>query len=107
MSKRKTNEFINMLFCIVFLISFIGFKDTIQLIYETLKNINIITIKLFSSSVLSIIFKYFITFPIVGIILVKINVSKGKTGHYIGKILYFIIGYIVAFLLDVCAKIIF
>jgi len=106
-SKRRTNELTNMLFCIVFLISFIGFKNTIQLTYETLKNINIITQQLFSSSILSIIFKYFITFPIVGIILVKIKAPRGKTGHYIGKILYFIIGYIVAFLLDVCTKIIF
>ncbi len=107
MSKRRTNELINMLFCIIFLISFIGFKNTIQLIYDTLKSINIITQQLFSSSILSIIFKYVITFPIVGIILVKINAPRGKTGHYVGKILYFVIGYIIAFLLDVCAKIIF
>ncbi len=61
----------------------------------------------FNESILTIYLKYFIVFPIVGLILVKIKSPKGKEGHIIGKILYFIVGYIVTFILDYIAEIIF
>ena len=36
---------------------------------------------------------YFITFPLVGVILMMLGSPRRKEGHWIGKILYFIVGY--------------
>lgn len=104
MSQRKINRLIEFIFLSAFLISFVGFRNTIQIVYNSFKIINDFDVKLYSSSILTIMLKYIITFPIVGIILAKINVSRGKTGHYIGKVFYFGIGYFVALLLDVISK---
>lgn len=106
MSRRKTNDLIEFVFLIIFLISFTGFKNTIQIVYDSFKFINDITIQLCSSSILTIMFKYFITFPIVGILLVKMGSPRGKTGRFIGKVLYFIVGYGIGLFLDIIANLI-
>ena len=51
--------------------------------------------------------KYFITFPILGVILMMLGSPRGKEGHWIGKILYFVVGYGIGFLLDFISKLIF
>ena len=74
---------------------------------DVLKPVNEITKLIFGTSILTIYFKYFIAYPIVGFILVKIKSPKGTKGHIIGKILYFLVGYIAAFVLDHVSEIIF
>jgi len=42
----------------------------------------------------------------VGVILTMLGSPRGKEGHRVGKILYFIVGYIVGAILDLIANII-
>ena len=74
---------------------------------DIIKPINEITKLVLGSSILSIVFKYFITYPVVGYTLVIIKYPKGKKGSILGKILYFVIGYAIGFFLDYIAEIIF
>ena len=68
---------------------------------------NMLLLKVEESSILTYLFKYHITFPIVGLILVGVGIKRGKCGSIIGKILYYIIGNMVAFVLNFISGIIF
>ena len=84
-----------------------GLSYTVNLFYQLLKLFNSVFIQLNNTSILTIVFKYCIAYPIVGVILTAIGSPRGKEGHYIGKILYFIVGYVVGFILDSLATLIF
>ena len=68
--------------------------------------LNSILISFYDTTILNVMFKYFITFPIVGLILMILGSPRGKEGHWIGKILYFIVGYGIGFLLDIVSKLV-
>lgn len=107
MSKRKTNSILELIIAFIVIGSFIGYNEAIRLMKDVFIQINLVLVSLFDTSLLSVVFKYFITFPLVGIILSLIGSPRGKEGHYIGKVFYFIIGYFVGLLLDFLSKVIF
>ena len=107
MSRRKTNDAASLIFISIILIKYIGIKETVDMLYHMFKLINTILLQINNVSILSFVFKYYITFPIVGIILSFIGSPKGEEGKIIGKILYFIVGYVAGLVLDVIAQVIF
>lgn len=106
MSKRSTNDLTHLIILSVILIYTCGPKYTFDLLFQVLKFINTILFQLVNTSVLTVMFKYCIAFPVVGIILTAIGSPMGKEGHIIGKVLYFIVGYIIGFILDYIATMI-
>ena len=84
-----------------------GIGYTLAFLYQLLKLFNTIFLQLYSNSVLSMLFKHHVVFPIVGIILVAIGSPKGREGRLIGKILYYVIGLGIAFLLNYLSNFIF
>lgn len=107
MSKRKANDLASLIVLSGILIHAFGLKYTLDLFYQMFKQFNSVLMQLTNTSVLTAMFKYCIAFPIVGIILTAIGSPRGKEGHIIGKVLYFIVGYIIGFILDCIATIIF
>lgn len=107
MSKKTTSELIELAFIFVILSSFLGIKETLNIIKQVLSMFNSILVSFYDTTILNVMFKYFITFPIVGVILMMLGSPRGKEGHWIGKILYFIVGYGIGFLLDFISKLIF
>ena len=89
------------------MVYFYGFNDAINFFYQIMKQINALLIQINNTSIFAVEFKYYITFPIVGIILTAIGSPRGKKGRIIGKILYFIVGYSIGFLLDCISTIVF
>lgn len=107
MSKRKANDLASLIVLSGILIHTFGLKYTLDLFYQMFKLFNSVSMQLTNTSVLTAMFKYCIAFPIVGIILTAIGSPRGKEGHIIGKVLYFIVGYIIGFVFDYIAKIVF
>lgn len=107
MGKKKTSELIDLIFTFVILSSFLGIKETFKIIMQILTEFNSILMSHFDTTILNVMFKYFITFPLVGIVLSTIGSPRGKEGHRIGKILYFTIGYVIGIILDLISKLIF
>ena len=107
MSKRAISELIELAFTFVILSSFLGIKETLNIIKQILSMFNSILVSFYNTTILNVMFKYFITFPIVGIILMRLGSPRGKEGHWIGKILYFIVGYGIGFILDFISRLIF
>lgn len=107
MSKKAASELIELAFTFVILSSFLGIKETLNIIKQVLSMFNSILVSFYDTTILNVMFKYFITFPIVGVILTMLGSPRGKEGHWIGKILYFIVGYGIGFLLDFISKLIF
>ena len=107
MSKRAISELIELAFTFVILSSFLGIKETLNIIKQILSMLNSILVSFYDTTILNVMFKYFITFPIVGIILMRLGSPRGKEEHWIGKILYFIVGYGIGFILDFISKLIF
>ena len=86
---------------------FNGFKNTCSIVYQTLKYMSFFLIQLYNTSILTIFFKHWITYTIVGIIFAIVSLPRGKEGHVIGKILYFVVGYLVCAILDLISGCIF
>ena len=107
MSKRTTSELIELVFTFIILSSFLGIKETLNIIKQILSMFNSILVLFYDTTILNVIFKYFITFPLVGVILMMLDSPRGKEGHWIGKILYFIVGYGIGFILDFISKLLF
>lgn len=107
MSKRTTSELIELAFTFVILSSFLGFKETLNIIKQILSIFNSILVSFYDTTILNVMFKYFITFPIVGVILMMLGSPRGKEGHWIGRILYFIVGYGIGLILDFISKLLF
>lgn len=106
-SKGDTSELIELAFTFVILSSSIGIKKLLNIIKHVLSWINYFFVSFYNTTVLNEMFKYFITFPIVGIILMKLGSPRGKEGHRIGKVSYFIVGYVIGFILDLLSELIF
>lgn len=107
MSKRTTSELIELVFTFIILSSFLGIKETLNIIKQILSMFNSILVLFYDTTILNVIFKYFITFSLVGVILLMLGSPRGKEGHWIGKILYFIVGYGIGFILDFISKLLF
>lgn len=107
MSKRTTSELIELAFTFAILSSFLGTNETLSIIKQMLSMFNSILVSFYDTTILNVMFKYFITFPIVGVILMMLGSPRGKEGHWIGKILYFIVGYGIGIILDFISKLIF
>lgn len=107
MSKRTTSELIELVFTFIILSSFLGIKETLNIIKQILSMFNSILVLFYDTTILNVIFKYFITFPLVGVILMMLDSPRGKEGHWIGKILYFVVGYGIGFILDFISKLLF
>lgn len=107
MSKKAVSELIELAFVFGILSSFLGIKETLNIIKQVLSVFNNILVSFYDTTILNVIFKYIITFPIVGVILMMLGSPRGKEGHWIGKILYFIVGYGIGFILDFASKLIF
>lgn len=107
MSKKTTSELIELVFTFIILSGFLGIKETLNIIKQILSMFNSILVSFYDTTILNIMFKYFITFPIVGVILMMLGSPRGKEGHWIGKILYFIVGYGIGFILDFISKLLF
>ena len=107
MSKRTTSELIELVFTFIILSSFLGIKETLNIIKQILSMFNSILVSFYDTTILNVIFKYFITFPLVGVILMMLGSPRRKEGHWIGKILYFIVGYEMGFILDFISKLLF
>lgn len=107
MSKRTTSELIELAFTFIILSSFLGIEETLNIIKQILSMFNSILVSFYDTTILNVIFKYFITFPLVGVILMMLGSPRGKEGHWIGKILYFIVGYGIGFILDFISKLLF
>ena len=106
MSKKVSSELTGIVLTFGILSSFIGIKETFNIIKQILSMLNYILISFYDTTILNVMFKYFITFPIVGLILMILGSPRGKEGHWIGKILYFIVGYGIGFLLDIVSKLV-
>jgi hypothetical protein len=106
MSKKVSSELTGIVLTFGILSSFIGIKETFNIIKQILSMLNSILISFYDTTILNVMFKYFITFPIVGLILMILGSPRGKEGHWIGKILYFIVGYGIGFLLDIVSKLV-
>lgn len=107
MNKKTTSELIELAFIFVILSSFFGIKETLNITKQVMSMFNYILVSFYDTTILNVMFKYFITFPIVGIILMRLGSPRGKEGHWIGKILYFIVGYGIGFILDFISRLIF
>lgn len=105
--KKNFKDLLRLITLLAIMIYFVGFKCTINLLYEFLKIFNSILVQTGNNSIMTVIFKYSIVYPIVGIVLSAIGSPRGQKGKLIGKILYFIIGYFVGFALDFVANIVF
>jgi len=107
MNRKSIENITGLIISIIVLSMCIGIKETMKLLYKALTYINTMLLQLENTSVLSVVFKYYITFPIVGIILSVIGSPRGKSGHIIGKVLYFVIGYVICLILDLVSRCIF
>ena len=107
MNRKSIENITGLIISIAVLSMCIGIKETMKLLYKSLTYINTMLLQIENTSILSLVFKYYITFPIVGIILSIIGSPKGKNGHIIGKILYFIVGYVICLILDLVSRNIF
>ena len=81
MSKRTTSELIELAFTFIILSSFLGIKETLNIIKQILSMFNSILVSFYDTTILNVIFKYFITFPLVGVILMMLGSPRGKEGH--------------------------
>lgn len=107
MNSKKRSDIIQLITLLSLMIYYYGFDYTFSIIFNFFKMMNTILIKTFNSSLLSYVFKYRITFTIVGLLLFIINSPRGKLGHIIGKTLYAIVGVIVVYILDFISDCIF
>ena len=103
MTKALRRDLADLISAVVVMLAF-GAKDAC---YQMLKIMNTTIYQLYGASLPNFLFKHVITYFIVGILFTVFNVKRGRAGHYIGKILYFVVGCIIGFILDVVANIIF
>ena len=107
MSRKDNVELIELIFRFAIFSSFLGVKATFNFIKQLLSLANSILVSLYDTTILNIIFKHFFAYPMVGVILMIIRSPKGKAGHWTGKVLYFIVGYVIGFALDFASKLFF
>jgi hypothetical protein len=69
--------------------------------------LNSIALQLIGDSILTLLLKTSITYFIVGLILIICNIPRGKLGHLIGKTLFWIVGFVVVFVLNIIAGLVF
>ena len=107
MSKKANSELMGLAFGFVILSGFLGIKESLNIVKQILSMFNSILVSFYDTTILNVMFKYFITYPIVGIILMKLGSPRGKEGHWIGRVLYFIVGYGIGIILDFISGLIF
>lgn len=107
MRKAKVNLLANAIYYFILIVALLGIKKGVQLFKEIIVLFNSILVNYCNSNILDITLNHVITYSIVGIIFSIIGCPRGKTGHIIGKILYFIVGFIISAALDLISKLIF
>lgn len=107
MIKRKSNELVKLIVLLIYIIYHYGLSYLIKIIQFLFNSLNSFAVQICNTSILSIYLKYYITYPIVGLLFTLFHVSIGRSGHYIGKVLYFLVGYVTCIILDCIASFIF
>lgn len=107
MRKITINSLTSTISCFILMVSFLGFETGIQLFKEIVVLFNSILANYCDSNILDITLNHAITYSIVGMIFSIIGCPRGKTGHIIGKILYFLVGFVIGAVLDLISKLIF
>lgn len=105
MSRSIKNFFGYFLYLFIVGCLLLGFDKTIEIAKSILVLLNSMMISLFDTSLLNFLFKHIITYPLVGLVLCLSSCPRGKEGHYLGKAMYFGVGYIVAMILDNLSKV--
>lgn len=101
-----------------FLLYCVYLKDGIKGVFLAIKEIfistwdficlfNFASIQITGDSILVSLYTTPITFTIVGFVLELLHIKKGKFGKYFGKLLFYIIGIPVSFVLNLIAIVIF
>lgn len=108
MSKKRIISSISE-FIVIFIIigSYIGYGDAINLFKDLFTQINLVLTSILDSSLINEVFNHMITYQIVGVILVFIAAPRNKTGKFIGKVLYFLVGNVVGFALNFMSMLVF
>ena len=107
MSKEINDSLLEYSCILAILTYFTGFENAYNIMLQTLKQVNDIIYQVMHTSMLSLAFGYTITYFLVRMILTAIRAPRGKEGHFIGKILYFVVSWLVGIGLDRVSKIIF
>lgn len=107
MRKTIVNSLTSTIFCFIPMLSLLGFETGIQLFKEIIVLLNSILTNYCNSNILDITLNHVITYSVVGIILSIIRCPRGKVGHITGKILYFLVGFVISAALDLISKLIF
>lgn len=107
MRKAKNDTLSNVIYYFIVVIALLGFEKGVQLFMEVMSIFNSILVEYFDSNILEVTLKHIITYSIVGIIFSIISCPRGKTGHTIGRIFYFIVGFVVSTLLGLLSRLIF
>ncbi|HIT22586.1 MAG TPA: hypothetical protein IAB56_06460 [Candidatus Scybalousia intestinigallinarum] len=107
MKKKAASELIEFALAFIILSGFLGIRGTLNIIKAVLSGVNSILVSFYDTTILTVMFKYFITFPIVGVLLMRLGSLRGKKGHQFGKVLYFMVGYVIGLVLDFISGLIF
>lgn len=96
-------------FIVAFIIigSYIGYCDAIALFKVIFAQINLVLTSMLDTSLINEVFNHMITYQIVGVILVFIAAPRNKTGKFIGKVLYFLVGNVVGIALNFMSMLVF
>lgn len=101
-----------------FLLYFVYKKNGIKGVFWALKEIfisawnficllNFTSVQITGDSILVALYSTPITFAIVGFVFEILHIKKGKFGKYFGKLLFYIIGIPISFILNLIAIVIF
>lgn len=107
MRKVKNDTLSYAVYYFIVAIALLGFEKGMQLFMEVMSLFNSILVEYFDSNILEVTLKHIITYSIVGIIFSIISCPRGKTGHTIGRIFYFIVGFVVSTVLGLLSRLIF
>lgn len=107
MRKTKNDALSDAVYYFIVVVILLGFERGIQLFIEVTSLFNSILMEYFNSNILEVTLKHVITYSIVGIIFSIIGCLRGKIGHRVGKVLYFIVGFVISAVLELLSKLIF
>ncbi len=84
----------------------VGVYETMSVFWQVFKGVSSLVMQLLNTSILNILFKHRIVYYIVGVMLAVFQIPKGKEGHYIGVMFYFLIGLLVEPILNFLSTVI-
>lgn len=107
MRKTKNDALSDAVYYFIIVVALLGFEKGVQLFMEVLSLFNSILMECFNPNILEVTLKHIITYSIVGIIFSIISCPRGKIGHKVGKVLYFLVGFVTSAVLELLSKLIF